>query len=68
LQIFKCDFTAIRTAARANPTLYFLKLGTIEGKWSYHEFDNAFNHLNKFPARQAPKQQIPGQNSDTINQ
>ena len=65
LQIFKCDFTAIRTAARANPTLYLLKLGTIEGKWSYQEFDNAYKHIKKVPAQQAPKHQIPVQNSDT---
>jgi uncharacterized membrane protein YphA (DoxX/SURF4 family) len=66
LQIFKCDFTAIRTAARANPTLYFLKLGTIESKWSYREFDNAYKHIKKVPPQQAPKQQIPVQNSDTL--
>lgn len=35
IQILKCDFTAIRTAARTNPCVYLLKAGTIEGKWSY---------------------------------
>jgi len=66
LQIFKCDFTAIRTAARANPTLYFLKSGTVEGKWSYQDFNKAYKHLQQFPSQQTPKQ-IPVQNSDSAN-
>ena len=64
LQIFKCDFTAIRTAARANPTLYLLKSGTVEGKWSYQDFNKAYKHFQQIPAQQTPKQ-IPVQNSDT---
>lgn len=68
LQIFKCDFTAIRTAARANPTLYLLKLGTVEGKWSYQDFNKAYKHLKQVPSQETPKKQIPVQNSDTINQ
>lgn len=35
LQIFECDFTAIRTAARTNPCLYLIKRGTVVDKWSY---------------------------------
>lgn len=35
MQVFKCDYTAIRTAARANPTVYLLKDGVVQGKWSY---------------------------------
>ncbi len=37
LPFFNCDFTAIRTAARTNPTLYFLKEGTIVNKWGEKE-------------------------------
>ena len=50
-QVLKCDFTAIRTAARANPTLYLLKNGTIEGKWSYADFDKAYKAILKLPAQ-----------------
>jgi uncharacterized membrane protein YphA (DoxX/SURF4 family) len=41
MQIFKCDFTAIRTAARTNPCLYLLKQGTVINKWSYKNLDKA---------------------------
>ncbi len=51
LPVFKCDFTAIRTAARANPTLYLLKMGTIEGKWSYADFDKVNKSLKSVPAQ-----------------
>lgn len=47
MPILKCDYTAIRTAARANPTLYFLKKGTIIGKWSYKNFSVAEKELIK---------------------
>jgi uncharacterized membrane protein YphA (DoxX/SURF4 family) len=46
LPVLKCDFTAIRTAARANPTLYLLKNGTIQGKWSYADFGKAIPAIN----------------------
>jgi uncharacterized membrane protein YphA (DoxX/SURF4 family) len=44
--IFKCDFTAIRTAARTNPCLYVLKKGTILEKWSQHDFGKAEKLVN----------------------
>jgi hypothetical protein len=37
----RCDATAIKTAARANPTLYLLKKDSIIKKWSYIDFENA---------------------------
>lgn len=39
VQVFKCDFTAIRTAARTNPTVYLLKEGTILEKQGYKRMD-----------------------------
>jgi uncharacterized membrane protein YphA (DoxX/SURF4 family) len=45
IPVFKCDYTAIRTAARANPTLYLLNEGTILGKWSYHNTGNAIKKI-----------------------
>jgi len=43
--IVKCDFVAVKTAARANPTMYVLKQGTILKKWSYADFDKAAKYL-----------------------
>ena len=38
---FLCDAVAIKTAARANPTLYMLKDAVIQGKWAYADFGKA---------------------------
>lgn len=46
LPIFKCDATVIKTIARANPTLYLLKQGTVINKWSYIDFDAAIKEIN----------------------
>ena len=45
--VLSCDFTAIRTAARANPTLYYMRQGIVAGKWSYANFDEALEALKK---------------------
>ena len=39
--VLKCDATAIKTAARANPTLFLLKNAVILGKWSYADLEKA---------------------------
>jgi uncharacterized membrane protein YphA (DoxX/SURF4 family) len=39
IPVFGCDATAVKTAARADPTLYLLKNGVILNKWSYAHFD-----------------------------
>ncbi len=66
-QILKCDFTAIRTAARANPTLYLLKNGTIEGKWSYADFDKAYKTIQQIPVQPAPLPKEIAVPSDSLN-
>lgn len=43
----KCDVVPVKTAARANPTLYLLSSGTIVNKWGYADFDEAMKTLNK---------------------
>jgi len=50
LQILKCDVTAIKTAARATPTLYLLKKGIILNKWSYANFENAISEISILPS------------------
>jgi uncharacterized membrane protein YphA (DoxX/SURF4 family) len=47
--VLKCDATAVKTAARVNPTLYLLKKGTILDKWSYADLDRALPDLNTLP-------------------
>lgn len=47
IKILKCDVTAVRTAARANPTIYLLNKGTILGKWSTKSFLKTESELNK---------------------
>jgi hypothetical protein len=47
ITVLSCDFTAIRTAARANPTLYYMKQGTVAGKWSYANLDEALEAVRK---------------------
>lgn len=45
IQIFKCDYKAIETAARAIPCLYFIKQGTIINKWSEKTMMNVLTHF-----------------------
>jgi uncharacterized membrane protein YphA (DoxX/SURF4 family) len=47
INVLACDFTAIRTAARSNPTLYLLSHGTVKGKWSYANFAQAKKVIEK---------------------
>jgi hypothetical protein len=42
----RCDATAIKTAARTNPTLYLVRKGTIIQKWGYADFEQAIRFLN----------------------
>ncbi|MEP7258650.1 MAG: BT_3928 family protein [Flavitalea sp.] len=37
----RCDGTAIKTAARVNPTLYLLHDGTVAGKWAATDLEKA---------------------------
>lgn len=45
--VLKCDAIAIKTAARANPTLYLLKNAVILGKWSYADLGKAIPAINE---------------------
>ncbi|MEO5593203.1 MAG: BT_3928 family protein [Chitinophagaceae bacterium] len=44
---FMCDAVAIKTAARANPTLYLLKDGIIQNKWAFANFEKAYKEISK---------------------
>ena len=43
----RTDGTAIKTAARYNPTLFLIENGTIIKKWSAIDFDEALRYFNK---------------------
>ncbi|MDP9230969.1 MAG: DoxX family protein, partial [Bacteroidota bacterium] len=66
IPVFKCDYTAIRTAARTNPCLYLLKQGTIVNKWSYKNLEAATHNIRFVPVQNVePKNiQLP---IDSIN-
>jgi hypothetical protein len=64
----RCDATAIKTAARANPTLFLVKKGTVLNKWSYADLEQALLIVSNLPgnAAPAPEQTIPA--DSTTNQ
>jgi len=47
--VLKCDATAIKTAARADPTLYLVHGGTVKDKWSYADFGKAIPSIDELP-------------------
>jgi uncharacterized membrane protein YphA (DoxX/SURF4 family) len=47
VEVFDCDFTIIRTAARTNPIVYQMKSGTIQNKFGYHNFDKLADDIKK---------------------
>ena len=49
--VLKCDVTAIKTAARVNPTLYFIRGATILDKWAGADFEKAIFSLNEVQAQ-----------------
>ncbi len=52
IPVFVCDHTAIRTAARANPTIFLLTKGAITDKQSYKRMDKILHELESIPAQQ----------------
>lgn len=49
--VLKCDGTAIKTAARADPTLFLLKGPIVLDKWSYADLDAALPAVNELPGQ-----------------
>ena len=41
--VFTCDATALKTVARANPTLYLMKGPVVQNKWSWADLDAVTN-------------------------
>ena len=61
VQVFKCDFKVIETAARVPACLYVLEKGTVRGKWSGPRFDKAQKVIDAL-AGQAPATITPAEN------
>jgi uncharacterized membrane protein YphA (DoxX/SURF4 family) len=59
IPVFGCDATAVKTAARVDPTLYFLKKGTILNKWSYASLDMAVPGIAELPLQKKQSEIIP---------
>jgi hypothetical protein len=51
IPVFGCDATAVKTAARADPTLYLLKKASILDKWSYANLDMAIPSMAELPVQ-----------------
>jgi hypothetical protein len=51
IPVFGCDATAVKTAARADPTLYLLKKASILDKWSYANLDMAIPSIAELPVQ-----------------
>jgi len=47
--VLKCDATAVKTAARVDPTLYLVKHDLILGKWGYPDVRKAIPEVNELP-------------------
>ena len=51
IPVFGCDATAVKTAARTDPTLYLLKKAGILDKWSYANLDMAIPSIAELPVQ-----------------
>jgi len=49
IPVFRSDYTAIRTAARTNPSIYLLKTGTIVDKQSFRKLNSIISAVKKLP-------------------
>ncbi len=59
IPLFGCDATAVKTAARADPTLYLLKKATILNKWSYASFEMAIPNIAELPLQKEESETEP---------
>jgi hypothetical protein len=59
IPLFGCDATAVKTAARADPTLYLLKKATILDKWSYANLEMAVPAIAELPVQKSESETNP---------
>ncbi len=63
IQVFKCDFKVIETAARVPVCLYVIEKGTVLGKWSHPRFGKARKAVEGLPAQAAIPAELPAADS-----
>lgn len=51
MQILKCDYKAIVSAARTNPCIYLVQKGTVVDKRSYHGMDKMLKQVQALPVQ-----------------
>ncbi|MBL7732485.1 MAG: DoxX family protein [Chitinophagaceae bacterium] len=67
VQVFKCDYKVIETAARSIPCIYLLKEGTVMNKYSGAQMQQIKGIVSDLPAQAAPEVQ-PAATTDTLSQ
>ncbi|MBL7724929.1 MAG: DoxX family protein [Chitinophagaceae bacterium] len=68
VQIFKCDFKAIETAARSNPCIYYLQKGIVMNKYSGETMQRIKTDIEKAPAMESTPAVPSVQATDSLNQ
>ena len=63
----RSDVTAIKTAARTNPTLYLIKQGTIINKWGYADFDQALREIQNLAGNPSTEPTKPATTDSLIS-
>jgi hypothetical protein len=58
IPVFTCDNTAVKTAARTDPTIYYIEKGTVVNKWSGKELKEAVSFINKKSAGSSSRVRI----------
>lgn len=68
VQIFKCDFKAIETAARSNPCIYYLQKGIVMNKYSGKTMQRIKADIEKAPKMESTPVVPSDQATDSLNQ
>lgn len=68
VQVFKCDFKAIETAARSNPCIYYLQKGIVINKYSGKTMQRIKADIEKATKMESIPVVPPDQTTDSLNQ
>lgn len=67
MQVFKCDYKAVLTAARTNPCLYLLNKGTIVNKLSYKKMNKVLPALKEIAVQPTIERSVMPPDDSTSN-
>ena len=68
VQVFKCDFKAIETAARSNPCIYYLQKGIVMNKYSGKTMQRIKADIEKATKMESIPVVPPDQTTDSLKQ